>query len=359
MALTIEFPDSEYSSLVWQHAARNRLPAPGQVARVLARSLNHIVARRLRQLPGKAVAPTAARDNNSTLRLWMTRYRASMNGTKLVSEVAYLPTDDTTQSPSYRIDIDSATATADDGNNSFTHSRYCAAGSGTTFSDIAYDRRVFTVTAGTKHTVELYTLAAMRVVGWRLYELPRDSITVGTDQVCNYTYLLPQTGIYDASIASLLSIQQQAFDKQRYADMSFCVDDANAIPARLGSGITTAFVNLWDGSAARSTTTVGSRRATQYRNNYADDFAGTDTIPTYAWAYGARTSVGGSITVRFEGGNGTTDITINGAAGIYESTSFTLLPQAAGDKVDVSIMKDAAGTTGYLVACGCFPLVGV
>lgn len=359
MALTIEFPDPDFSAQVWQHAVRNRMPAPGQVARVLARSLNHLVARRMRQIPGMEVAPTAARNNASTLRLWMTRYRASPNGTKLVSEVAYLPTDDTTQSPSYRIDIDSATATADDGNSSFTHSRYCTAGSGTEFNDVAYDSRVFTVTAGAKHTVELYTLAKMRVVGWRIYEQARNSITVGTDQVCDYTYLLPQTGIYDASLASLMSIQQQAFDKLSYADMSFCVDDANAIPARLGSGITTAFVNLWDGSAARSTTTVGSRRATQYRNNYADDFAGTDTIPTYAWAYGARTSVGGSLTLRFEGGNGTTDITINGAAGIYESTAFTLLPQAAGDKVDVSIKKDAAGTTGYLVACGCFPLVGV
>jgi hypothetical protein len=112
---------------------------------------------------------------------------------------------------------------------------------------------------------------------------------------------------------------------------------------------TTTLTNIWDGSVARTADTVGVTCPTQYRNTYM-----ATTVPVKCWAYAERTSVGGSLTVRFAGAGGNIDVTVNGTLGIFEATG-TLVAQSGGDKVDVLASEDVAGTVGNIYAVGIYP----
>lgn len=351
MPLGTEIIQPVFVPFVPMNRSRNRLPPDGQYARALARAFNHLIGRSPIIIPGKEVPASSARNTVSDLALWRTRYRASPNGTTLVSEVHLLPTENAGHAPDgtpkWYLKVDGA-AKADQ-----THNRRCAAGAGTALNDRFIMRQEVTVTAGVKHTVDLWTKDRCRVVGWFLYEKPRDSLVVGADTLADYTRLLPLSPILDVDLDSLYDAATAVWEKVRAHHMSFHVDD----PASPIQPTTTA-TNPWDGSTARTANTVGSVAPTQYRNSYANQLLATPTIATVCWAYGRRTSVGGSLTVRFIGENGSADVTINGAEGIYETTSFTLKPQAAGDKFDVHVLKDVGGTTGDIYGFGTFGLVG-
>jgi len=326
--------------------ARNGLAPSGRDARLIARALNHLIARAGTIIPGMEVLPASARNTASELALWRTRYRATANGTTLVNRVQCIPTDDTSGTPTVYVKVDGVAQT------SMTHNTRCRSGEGTDLTDIFTLEQEITVTAGAQHTVELWTKDKCRVVGWFMHEKPRDSLAIGTDTVIDYTRILPLSGIYDADVQDLVvDIALEIFQKMRGSHMSWSVPDpASAIVP--GSATPT---NIWDGSTARTSSTVGADCPTQYRENYMEQFAATPAIATYAWCY-AQSDSGSGIKVRFVGTNGSADITVNGAAGIYSTTSFTLAPSASGDKVDVQAYQNSG--TGKVFSVGMFPLIG-
>jgi len=244
---------------------------------------------------------------------------------------------------------DAITGTQDDQK----HRRYCGSGAGKDLDDVFVMNQEIQVTASAKHTLELVTKDKCRVIGWYCREKPRPALVAGTDTMADWTRLEMKRGAYDADVAGLISVMTTLHDKMRALPLSFSVDD----PASPIVPTTTA-TNPWDGTTARTSTTMGVPVPTEFRGSYMEQFAATPAIPAYCWAYGERTSGTGSLTVRFIGVNGPTDITINGAAGIYDTTAFTLRPQTGDDKFDVHVFKDAAGTTGNVYSFGCFPLIG-
>lgn len=342
--------DAGFSAFVAEQFARNGLPPHGLVARSVGRALNHLIARHGAVIPGMEVLPASARNTASDLALWRTRYRAGANGSTLVVNVDLIPTDTGTATPAWYVKVD-GTAKADQEHNSFVDS-----GLGLDFSDIFSMTQEVAVTADTKHTVELWTKNSCRVVGWSMHEKERDELTIATDEVVDYTHLLPLSPILDNSVQDLIKdVSLSIFNKMAGGGFSWNVDDpaSGFIPAN------TTPTNIWDGSTARTANTVGPDIPTQYRENYIEQFDATPVIATYCWAYGKK-SAGppNGIKVRFTGAGGTTaDITISGAEGIYETTAFGLVPAAGGDKVDVQCFQDTTGA-GELYACGMFPLIG-
>lgn len=352
MTISVVIPKKTYQGLVPIDYARNNLPphAPW-VRNGLAENLNHLLAQRGPIVPPKAVAPELARNSASNLRLWTTRYRASANGTTLVSVVRCIPTDDSTQpNPRWYLQVDGV-AQADQ-----SHSVYCESGGGKTFTDAFEMVQEVAVTAGTKHTIDLYTDDKCRVISWSLYEKPSYSFFSGV-----HTYAdpspLPLSPIFDATMASIRAALDHVWQKMRGITFSWNVDDP-ASPVAVSSTLATY---LWDSGGATGVVTP-----TQYRNTYANENLlrgiANKSIPCYAWVLAERTAGAGNVILRLLGGNhagaGAIDIACNGALGIYESTSFTLLPASGGDTVKAQYLVSAGGTTGNIYAAGVFPLVG-
>ncbi len=354
----IEVP-SRFVGFSPEHYARIGLAPHGGFARAMATSLNHILGRHLNVIPGMEVLPSEVRNTATEAALWRTRYRATPNGTTLVVQCHCFPTDSTNAQPYWYVKIDGSAAADVNGNTNQTHNNYCASGAGLLLDNMFTMRAEYTVTAGAKHTVELWTKNSCRVQGWYLYEKPRDTLTVGTDTVVDHSQIVPKGGIYDADVASMVSAAEAINQKMRGVHLAYNVVDP-ATPIGSSPAITTSYVNPWDATTAYSATSVGAVVPTQYRNGYINEAAGTDTIAMYCWAYGERTSGGGTITVSFwaKGGSNVATVSINGAAGIYESTTLVEGPAAGGDKIDVQVKKDAAGTAGFVYAFGAFPLIG-
>ncbi len=358
MTWTMPIPN-QFTGLSPEHFARNGLPPHGGLARSIAGGLNHLLARGLTIIPGMEVLPSEVRNTANDEPLWRTRYRASANGTRLVVVCKLFPTDYATHSgdPSYwYVKID-AVPTADvNGNTNQTHFARSATGAGVFLSNMFTMTAEYTVTAGAKHTVELCTSLGCRIQGWYMYEKPRATLTVGTgtpDTVVDDSNIVVTGGIYDADMAGMVTAAEEINQKQRGVHMSFNVTNPAApiVP-------TTTYTNPWDATTARSATSVGARCPTQYRNGYMNEAAAVGTIPTYCWAYGERTSAGGALYVKFLGAVDNATVTINGALGIYEATTLDIQAISGGDKVDVQVNKDAAGTTGNIYAFGMFPLIG-
>ncbi len=343
--------DSVFSGVIPAQFARNGLLANGPFARAIARAVNHLIAMNGQIVPGKSVAPSSARNSATDARLWVTRYRAGANGTKLVVEVNCIPTDTTTGTPYWYLKIDGASASDVNGVTNQVHGVRSASGAGTDLADIFVMRREYTVTAGAKHTVEIWTKDKCRIVGWFLHEKPRVTLTTGTDTLADYQRLVTLSRIYDVDVNSLVVAATSVYQKLQSMMTSWYVDDP-ASPIAVSS---TSATKLYESAG-----TVGSFCPTQYRNRYADDFAATLQIPCYAWAYMERTGGAGNVLVRLKGANhgSGVDISCNSTLNIYESTSFTLKPQAAGDTMVPEYLVSAGGTTGNLYGLGLLPLIG-
>lgn len=350
MSLAVEAVVPNFQALVPQDFARNGLVPNGQIARTLARQLNHLIGRHGVIIPGFECLPSQARNSSSELALWRTRYRAGPNGNVLVAEVHCLPTDDTAGSPRWYINVDGSKATDASlgGTPDNTHNVRAPSGGGTSLADVFVMRQRISVTANAKHTLELVTDDKCRVVGWFLREEQRETLTVGSDQLVDYTYLLALSGIYDRDWAKLVDIADQIYNKLRGQHIAWSVIDPSS-PITVSS---TTPASIWE-----SSNTIGALCGTQYRETYSNNYASTLTIPTYAWCYAARTAGAGNGFVRFVGANGTTDITVNGALGEWSSTSFTLKPDAAGDTVKVYAYVEA-GTTIQVYSAAMLPLIG-
>jgi hypothetical protein len=336
MAIDVENVATRFTPLARIDAARNTTHPNGKAARALAEAANFLLGRSPPHIPAKSVL--TMRNSASDLALWRTRYRASANGTTLVAEVLLAPTDNTTATqPQWYLKVDgSATAKR-------SHNNRCAGGSGTNISDWFPDKLETTVTAGAKHTVELWTTNC-RVVSWTLREKERDTLTVGTDAVVDWATLGPGHGITYADLQALSTDIEAVREKMRGCSLSFSVDNP-ATPLQPVAGA--AAVNAWD-----STDTVKPTIPTQYR-----DTLSLGNIPMYTWVYAERTAGAGNGHIAFTSSLGTTTITINGAAGIYDATSWTLADQAGDEQIDVKVDADAA-TTIKIYSFGCFPLIG-
>ena len=357
MALT-DFIEDQFVGLVGEYFTRNGKTASGRYVRNVAKALNHLVAKAGPPIiPPKMVLPASARNSASELTLWRNRYRSGPNGTRLLVEVHRLPTDDTAVAgaPHWYVNVDGAKATdAITGTqDNQVHTDYCAAGSGTDLDDVKVMRQEISLTAGAKHTLELVTRYKCRIVSWSCREKPKTALVSGTDTMVDWARMATRLGVYDEDVAEIVTLAQAIHQKLRGVNLSYSVDD----PASPIVPSTTA-TNPWDATTARTGVTAGPLAHTQYRNTYMNEVAATLTIPMYLWAYGERTSGGGSLTVRFVGENGNGDVTINAAANVFETTSWTLKPQSAGDKFDVHVFKDVAGTTGNIYSFGAFPLIG-
>ena len=342
MALTIEQVDSSFRGLVPEDWARPGLPPNGPAVRALARALNHIAGRHGHVIPGMEIPRASARNTASALELWRTRYKASPNGTTLVSEVHLIPTDTTAGTPAWYLKVDGTAQTTQ------THNARCAAGSGTNLDDVFVRVQEVTVTADAAHDVELWTDDNCRVVGWFLHEKERDTLTIGTDSVVDWSGLQVLAGIFNRDVQALINMAASLQQKIRGVHLSYNVDD-HATPLTVTS---TTPVNIWD-----SGNTVGVPCPTQYRNTYMDEIAGTLQIPAQAWCYAELNAGPGPYKVRFSATNGDYDISVTGAKGIYTSGSVTLKPLAGHDTVKVKSFVTAGGDTGKLYACGLYPLI--
>lgn len=334
--------------------ARNGLPPSSQLARAIAGNANHLAGRCLQVLPGKEVLPSAARNSGSELALWRHRYRASANGTVLVSEVHLIPTQPghAVGASGWYVKVDGSKATDAESGSADTqiHNVHVESGGGENLSDVFVRRQRISVTAGANHSLELWTLNGCRVVGWYLYEEPRSNLVVGTDSVVDPTHLQSMSYVRDSDMANLLNgVVDTHYQKTRGQCAWWSADD----PATPTNAFGTVAANLWE-----STNTVKARCPAEYRNSYANDLAGTDTIDLYAWCYAERTAGAGNVLVRIVTSVGTYDITVNGAAGIYESTAVKLSAAAATDTVKLQYLVSAGGTTGNIYAVGVYPRIG-
>lgn len=342
-----------YGGLIPEYFTRNGLPTHGPFARAVAMGVNFLAARCMNVIPGKSVNPSEARNSSSDLRLWTTRYRASANGTLLRCTVILIPTDTTSGSPYWYLKIDGSEAADVEGETDHHHDVRVPSGGGLDLDDQFPVTAVFEVTAGAKHTVDLYTDDNCRVIGWYLEEVQRDELEIGTDTLADFRRILTMSPIYDVDVASVMATAKAVLEKQKGIVTSWNVND----PATPIAASSTTPAKLYESAG-----TVGSYAPTQYRNTYMDQFAATPSIPTYAWVLAEKTAggAGDDVQFRIKGGNhaGGVDIAITGALGIYESTTFTLKPQSGGDTVYPEYLVDAGGVTGNIYAWGLIPLVG-
>lgn len=350
-----DYPGRTFAGFDPAALQRNGLPPDGAFTRGVAQALNMMMARCGQVIPGKVVLPAQVRDSASDLALWRARYRSGPNGTKLVVRVRLLPTQgdiNTPPEPAWYIKVDGVSTNPDGASDPDVH--HYVYGTGATLADAFEMERTYTVSAATAHTITLCTKDHCHVLGWNLWEPERDGLVSGTDAMVDYSRILALSPICDAdALGAIVTCAAAIHDKMRACHLAWSVDD----PASPIAATTTA-TNIWDGdTGGRSTTTVGATCPTQYRNTYIDDVAATYQIPAVCWVYAERTGGAGNVSVRFVGENGTTTVTVNGAANIYGSTSLTLKPGAGGDKVDVYLIT-AAGTTGNLYSAGIYQLTG-
>lgn len=338
----IDIIDGRFTGLVPAHFARNGQPVNGQFARMLSRALNQIGATRGTIIPGMEIKTTSARNSASDLVLWRTKYRASQNGTVLRCVCLVLPTDTTAGSPRWYLTVDGVAQSNQSPN------RRCASGAGTNLSDIFVMQQDVTVTANAQHTVTLSTDDNCRIVGWYMFELPRSSLTVGTDTMVDYTRILPLSPIYDADVASVMSVALGIWQKMRGCYVSHSEDDpATPISPTLGS----------ETAIYESTGVVGNEVKTQYRNNYMNDVAATSTIDMYFWAYGSMSAGSGvRVVFRDEAGTLLKNVDLTGAEGYYTATAT--MPVAAVKTIIPYHRIVSAGGAGSIMSFGCYPLVG-
>ena len=302
----------------------------------IARGLNHILGRHGTMIPGVSVLPDLARDSaSSNLRLWTQYYRATPNGTTLVSRVVMLPSA-TIGVPSWYVKVDeSAQATQQ-------HSLF---GGGSDLADMFYRDQEITVTGDAEHRLDLYTSDHCRVVGWYCWEKDRETLDSTADVMCDWSSIRVGDGIYDSSMQKLYEALVQCWTRCRgYAAQFNVPDPASPVAA------TSTLTNVWDGSVAWSAVSAGGRVPTAHRASYT----GT-TIAVTAWALAERTGGAGELTIRWAGTTLNTDITCDGALGIYKATG-TISQLAGGEKLDLQLLAPA-GTTGNLYAAGIYPFI--
>lgn len=332
--------------------ARNDVLANGMwVRNAIMRQIEHLLTRHPTVLPGKNLAGRTIRNSSSSLRLWSTRIRAPLEYNELVVDVQLLPTDTTAGSPRWWIEVDGVSA------GDQYHTVRCASGSGTQFSDIFEMQQIVPLPAPSQieRRIDLYTDDNCRVAGWDMHLRPRDRLYTGSssDTLVDYTYALPLSPVRDDTIDDI-GLIDTVWRESRGYHVNWNVDDP-ATPVAVSS---TSATDLWGGTG------VGPTAPTQYRNSYANEnllrAIANKSIPMVCWVLGERTAGAGNVIVRFISDNhpGGVDVTINGALSMgYRTTSFTLLPQAAGDCIRIQYLVSAGGTTGNIYAVGCFPLV--
>lgn len=349
MPLTYERPPFTFLGATAGYV-RNDLQTNGRWMRnAIARQINHLLARHPTVIPGKNLVGRTIRNSASSLRLWDTRLKSGVMLYELVVDVQLLPTDTAAGSPRWWIEVDGVSQ-----GDQF-HNVRCAAGSGTQFSDVFEMQQTITFSAkAATHKIELWTDDNCRVAGWDLHEKPREALDIANvafDTFVDYSYALPVSAIRDDIVATSLLLLELVWETQRGQHLSWNVDDP-ASPIAVSS---TVAADLWGAS------TVGPTAPTQYRNSYANENllggAPNKLIRTVCWVLGERTAGAGNVIGRFIGDNhaGGVDVNVNGALGIYTSSSFTLLPQAAGDCVRMKYLVSAGGTTGNIYAAGCYP----
>lgn len=324
---------------------RNGLPAHVAAARGVADNLNFLLGRCGQIIPGKEAFGGTIRSSASDLALWRRRYRATPNGTTLVCEVHLIPTPTTAGTPRFYVKVDGVSA------GDHTHNVRCDLGAGDTLDDIFVERFEIPVSGGAAHNLELWTDDNCRVVGWYLWEKPRtDGLLVGTDTVADPSTFLALNGITAQAVKKLIDGAEAVWKWHRGAAAWSCDDPASPFTTS-----STTPTNIWESGNA-----VAMRRPTQYRNSYRDEHTGNNRISAEVWCYAARTAGGGgtSMTVRFtNGAGGTSDITVNGAAGFYTASAASLL--VAGASVDTITCKafvSGGGVTGEVYDVGFYPI---
>lgn len=302
----------------------------------VARAINHMLGRHGTVIPGMGVYPELARDSaSSNLRLWTTYYRATPNHATLISRVVLLPSV-TVGVPSWYVSVDGTPAATQQ------HNRF---GGGSNLSDLFYRDQEIAVTADGAHRLDLYTSDHCRVAGWYCWEKDRETLDSSSDTMADWSAIKVGGGIYDASLEEIVVALRALWQKMRGHHIGFNVTDpASPIAA------TSTMTNIWDGTTARASDSVGVRCSTRHRGSYL----GT-TIAVTAWALAERTGGAGDVTVRFAGNSTNTDVVCNNAIDVYTATG-TIDVLAANEKVDVQLHAPA-GTTGNLYACGMYPYI--
>lgn len=322
-----------YGGITPLHAARNGLSPHPLYAKSIGRLINHVLARHGTVIPGMEVLPSAARDNANELRLWTQYYRATPNGTMLVSEVHLLPAVTGSDDPTFYVKVDGVAQATQN----------APRGGASTLADVSVRVQEIAVTADAAHQVDLWTNDNCRVVGWYLYEKERTRLTTG-DVYADLAGVVPWRPIYDADWASLQAAMVACWQKVRGCYISHNVDDPAApiVP-------TTDWHNAWDQNGTHTASTMGATTPTSYRASLMGG-----TVPVVCWAYGAKTLGQGDITVRFDDSETTIDITIDGGLGLYTATGNLT---TSDNKVDV-LTKLASGVGGSVYAFGMYPYAG-
>jgi hypothetical protein len=332
-----------FSPMAAMQAWRNGTGPSADAMRAMAGNIMHLLGAQGICLPGKTVLPSGTiRNTGSDLALWRQRYRSTPNGTTLISEAHLLPTDTGTSQPQWYVKLNGVAQATQ------SHNRFVASGKAGAYDDLFISRQEITITGSADQELELFTKNNCRVVGWFCWEKGRGgpaALDPAVDSYPSTSYILPLTGIYDVSVADFVAKAGYVWKYHRANHLNWNVDDP-ATPIAISS---TTPTNIWESGG-----TVHPKCPTQYRDTYSSDLSASPGVATTAWTYASRTSVSGTMTVRFAGALGNTDIAITGAAAFVTGSGSILKSQAGHDTIEVKAFVSGAGVTGNVYAAGLY-----
>lgn len=342
-----------FAGVVASHYCRNGQQAHGPFAKALARAINHIHAMRRVIIPGWTVRPGEDTDNIvGFATIYRTRFRSGFARSRLVVEVHVAPPwhGAVGQTCSWKVQIGGSDAA--DVNTGVTEHNYGgSAAYATNMSVVSVMRAEYALTSRSDIDFAIMSRGGARIVGCYLYEKPRTVLVDGTDARLQNGRLKTRGQITDNELDDATGMAFYAYEiakNHRAHHINWSANDgATGGSVTIAAG--TSYTNLFDGSTgARSSTTAGIPCPAQFRGTYMNNVAGTNTVKTMAYAYGSRTAGSGNVIIRLTGDAGSADININGAAGWYSTSSFTLSTASAYDKVDIAYLTSDGTTAGTL-----------